>query len=312
MAAGNNCFAGASSTYRAALRFAVTFVEPLQIDSDSPLREMYKLSPFVWNGSQGYEILIRAVPHSDNPAEKIARIYHGRSTDGIRFRMGNQAVIPPGPGEDDRDGCEDPTVALVDGDYYVYYTGWNEHLKRGQLLFTCGPDMHHLEKRGVALGSTASCANPKEATISQTADGSWRLFFEYAREGASRIGIAAGASVAGPWRMLDPILDVRSGSWDSWHLSTGPVCGGDGATRVMFYNGAAKDAAWRIGWVAFDQAYSRVVERSVDPILAPPAVREGDATDIAFAASAVEEGSGIRLYYSIADKDMYCACLRQV
>lgn len=273
---------------------------------------MYKLSPFVWRGSHGYELLIRAVPHSDIAAEKIARIYYGDSPDGIHFRMDGEPVIAPGPGEDDRNGCEDPTLALVDGTYYVYYTGWNERLKRGQLLLASGPVVHRLEKRGVALPSTPNCTNPKEATITCAAGGSWRLFFEYAREGASRVGIAASDSVAGPWHVLDPLFDARYDSWDSWHLSTGPVCTGDGVTPIMFYNGAAKNAAWRIGWVAFDQSYSRVVARSADPILAPPAVREGDATDIAFAASAIEDGPTIRLFYSIADKDMYCACIRQL
>ncbi len=272
---------------------------------------MYKLSPFVWKGTNGYEILIRAVPHSDIPAEKIARIYHGRSSDGIHFSMDPEPAIAPGPGEDDLDGCEDPTLAIVDGAYYVYYTGWNERLKRGQLLLACGPDMQRLEKSGAALRSTSRCANPKEATIIQAADGTWLLFFEYARNGASRVGIAASTSVAGPWHALDDPFDARSDGWDSWHLSTGPVCHTDDA-NIMFYNGAQADAAWRIGWIAFDRSYTHVTARCIDPILAAPAVREGDATDIAFAASAVQEGPTIRLYYSIADKDMYCACIRQL
>lgn len=294
------------------MRFAVTFIEALQIESGSPLREMYKLSPYVWKGTHGYDILIRAVPRSEIAAEKIARIYHGRSDDGINFRMDSEPAIAPGPGDEDLDGCEDPTVAIVGDTHYVFYTGWNERLKRGQLLLASGRDMQHLQKCGVVLSSTPECTNPKEATIAQAPDGSWRLFFEYARDGASRVGIAAGASVAGPWRVLDPPFGVRSGSWDSRHLSTGPICNTNGKSSTMFYNGSTPDAAWRIGWIAFDPAYSHVEARCVDPLVAPPAVREGDATDIAFAASAVDDGATIRLYYSIADKDMYCACIRQL
>jgi predicted GH43/DUF377 family glycosyl hydrolase len=283
----------------------------MQIESEPPLRGMYQLSPFVWRGKNNYEILIRAVPHSHIAAEKIARVYHGVSADGIRFRMDRKPVLAPGPGEDDLDGCEDPTLALVDGCYYIYYTGWNERLKRGQLLLARGADLQRLEKAGIAVQSTPSCANPKEATIAHAADGSWRLFFEYANDDASKIGVAASDSVDGPWRILEPMFDVRE-SWDSWHLSTGPVCNTRDGAAVMFYNGATRDAAWRIGWIAFDGSYSRVLSRSIDPILAPPAVREGDATDIAFAASAVEDAAAIRLYYSIADKDMYCACIREL
>jgi predicted GH43/DUF377 family glycosyl hydrolase len=272
---------------------------------------MYKLSPFVWKAPHDYRILLRAVPHSENAAEKIARIYHGWSSDGIHFQMGDEPVIAPGPAEEDRDGCEDPTLAIIDGMYYVYYSGWNERLKRGQLLLASGKDPEHLEKRGVALQSLPQCENPKEATIVAASDGTWRLFFEYASRDASRIGVAVSNSVAGPWRVLDPPFDCRTGSWDSWHLSTGPVCSQNGAP-VMFYNGASRQAAWRIGWILFDPSYSSVLDRGADPLLAPPAVREGDATDIAFAASAVEDGATIRLYYSIADKDMFCANIRRL
>jgi predicted GH43/DUF377 family glycosyl hydrolase len=71
----------------------------------------------------------------------------------------------------------------------------------------------------------------------------------------------------------------------------------------MFYNGATRDAKWRIGWIAFDAGFTRVVARRDDPLIIPPPAGPGD-TDIAFAASAVEERNAISLYYSIADKDM--------
>jgi predicted GH43/DUF377 family glycosyl hydrolase len=293
------------------MAFIVTNIEALRIDSRPPLREMYKLSPFIWKTERGYEMLIRAVPHSDNPAEKIARVYHGWSDDGVQFQMGDEPAIAPGPAADDSDGCEDPTVAIVDGRYYVYYTGWNERHKRGQLLLACGPDIEHLEKHGVALPSTRGCENPKEATIVQAADGSWRLFFEYASDGASRIGVALSDSVSGPWHVAESPFQARRGQWDDWHVSTGPICAYRG-TPVMFYNGASRRAEWRIGWVTFDHGYTRVLERSHDPILAAPAQRAPEDTDIAFAASAADDGASIRLYYSIADKDMYCALIRRL
>lgn len=297
------------------MQFAITSIEHLQIESRSPLSEMYKLSPFVWRDPQssaGYQLLIRAVPHSENSAEKIARIYHGRSDDGIRFRMGDAPVIAPGPEPEDTDGCEDPTLTVCDGTYYVYYSGWNEREKQGQLLLATGSEIERLQKRGVSLASTAHRLNPKEATLVQAADDSWRLFFEYSENDASKVGIASSASPAGPWKVLDPLFEARPDSWDNWHLSTGPICSGEASTPVMFYNGATREAHWRIGWIAFDPKYTRVVGRSVDPIIAPPAEHDPGDTDIAFSASAVEEGDSIRLYYSIADKDMCCAFIRRL
>ena len=297
---------------QSSMRFAVSSIQALTIESESPLREMYKLSPFVWREDDGYHILIRAVPHSENAAEKIARIHYGRSQNGIMFTMENEPVIAPGPNDVDLDGCEDPSVAIADGTYYVYYSGWNEREKQGQLLLASGPSPRELQKCGVALPATPHCKNPKEATIASAPDGSWRLFFEYADNGASLIGVADAPSPAGPWSVQRAPFDPRADSWDNFHLSTGPICSGSDDSSVMFYNGAGRDADWRIGWIAFDRNYRRVIARSIDPLIAPPAKRQGDARDIAFAASALEEDGSIRLYYSIADQDMYCATLRRL
>ena len=291
--------------------FAVAEITSLEMKRKSPLTRMYTLSPFVWGQRPGYGLLLRAVNRSPVAAEKVARIYYGRSHDGLHFSMGDYPVIAPGPGDDDKDGCEDPTLAIVDGTFYVYYTGWNQTSKRGQLLLAAGPDIEHLEKRGVALSSKPGCENPKEATIVPVADGTWRLFFEYAFLGASRIGIASAPAVDGPWKILDPFFDSRPDRWDSWHLSTGPVLTTDRRRPVMFYNGATREAKWRIGWAIFDETYTRIVARCEEPTIAPPLAHDTSDTDIAFAASCVEEKDAIYLYYSIADKDMFRATIRR-
>lgn len=277
------------------------------------LETMYKLSPFVWRESDHYELLLRVVNYSDTPSEKVARIHRGLSLDGVHFALGAQPVIPPGddvPDAYDSGGCEDPTVAYVDGTYYVYYTGWNEHLKRGELLLASGPTLQALEKRGIALPSTPTHRNPKEAEIVRADDGTWRLFFEYAEDERSKIGVARAPRVDGPWTVQPPLFGARDG-WDAWHLSTGPVITGPNALPVMFYNGATRDAAWRIGWVVFDRDFSRVVARGDDPMVVPGPRRFPEDTDIAFAASAVVVGSEIHLYYSIADRHVMRATVRR-
>ncbi len=292
--------------------FAVAEIESLGLERKSPLAEMYTLSPFVWRQSSQYGLLLRAVNRSTIPAEKVARIYYGVSRDGLRFIMDDQPVIAPGPDENDKDGCEDPTLAVVDATYYVYYTGWNQTFKRGQLLLAAGPDIEHLEKRGVALSSRPQCENPKEATIVPVADGTWRLFFEYAFAGASKIGIASAEAVSGPWQVRHSFFDPRPQRWDSWHLSTGPVLITDPRRPVMFYNGATREAKWRIGWAMFDETYTRIVARCEEPIITPPPSGETSDTDIAFAASSVEENDAIYLYYSIADRVMFRATVRRL
>jgi predicted GH43/DUF377 family glycosyl hydrolase len=79
----------------------------------------------------------------------------------------------------------------------------------------------------------------------------------------------------------------------------------------MFYNGATRDAKWRIGWIRFDPNYHVVIERCDDPLIVPPTPKT-DETDIAFAASAITEDELIRVYYSVADQHMRRATLRLV
>ncbi len=281
---------------------------PLEVDRPAQLRDMFLLSPFVWREGPQYKMLLRAVPSSDDPAQKIARVQYAESGDGLRFTLPDKAAIAPGPSADDKDGCEDPTVCIVDGCYYVYYTGWNEQAKRGRLMLAAGGDVQRLEKRGTAMAWTPERKNPKEATVVQAADGSWRMFFEYAADEKSKIGLASAPAVDGPWDVLEPLFKARADRWDSWHLSTGPIVPNESGA-VMFYNGATRDAAWRIGWIRFDAGYSRVEARCDEPLIVPPPQREAGATDIAFAASTVQEDGVVQLYYSVADKDMCRATL---
>ncbi len=153
--------------------------------------------------------------------------------------------------------------------------------------------------------------NTKEATVQETADGRWRLFYEYALEDSSRVGLAIGPGVAGPWSEQPTPFKPRTGEWDNWHLSTGPMLMEDPNRPVMFYNGATHDARWRIGWVAFDRDCTRVVDRCIEPLIVPPPAEDRAATDIAFAASVVTEDRRIWLYYSLEDRRLARACIRR-
>jgi len=278
------------------------------LERQAPLAGMYVLSPYVWREEDTYHLLVRAVNHADDPRQKVARIYHGQSDDGLRFVMDREPVFPPGPGADDRDGCEDPSVARQGDDYYVFYTGWNQETETGQLLVAAGPDLTHLVKRGPVLPPSTRYQSTKEAEIVPAAEGGWRLFIEYAADNRSQIGLASSPTLDGPWTYDSPPFTARPDHFDAWHLSTGPVVGQGSERPVMFYNGATRDTKWRIGWVAFDAALRTVVDRCDAPVIVPPPP-EGDATDIAFAASAVEQDKTIWLYYSLSDATLMRATI---
>ena len=281
--------------------------EGLKLKCSSPLGGMYKLSPWVWEEKGGYQMLLRAVNPSEDATQKVARVYSGTSLDGITFKMSDGPVIAPGTNSYDKDGCEDPTVVCLENKYLVYYTGWNQTKMEGQLLMAKGKEIGLLTLAGVALPSKKRYINPNEASVTQLKNGKWMLLFEYANKKRSKLGNATSAKPQGPWRITGEFLRAKKNSWDSHHLSPGPVLTDSTGQTVMFYNGSDPDARWRIGWVKLDSK-GKITERSEKPLISPPKSKPGE-TDIAFAASAVLVNQQIWLYYTTADKSTFRAII---
>ena len=285
-------------------------LDPVVLDGPDELTSRDLMSPFVWerSGGAGLEVLVRAVPADRSPGEESGRLWYGRSDDdGLRFRMADAPVLVPSDGPDSR-GCEDPTVVPVEDGLIVYYTGVDED-GAGRLCYAIGPDARSLNKGGVALSSSKSERNTKEATVLR-AGGRWRLLHEYSHDDHSLIGLAVGDAAAGPWDEDGDPLRPRPDRWDSWHLSPGPLLR-DPGHPVLFYNGADRGADWGIGWAVLTPDLSRAVERCGDALIAPP--DDGDhGRDINFAASLVERGGTIWLYLSRNDRELWRATVRRV
>ncbi|MBO9713269.1 glycosidase [Sphingomonas sp.] len=296
----------------ARLDFNVEAIEAVTLDGPPGIAARDLMSPYVWRGQDHrYQMMVRAVPRPGEWGD-TGTIWHATSDDGRHFTAADRPAIVPGPEPEDAGGCEDPTVVeRPDGSYVVYYTGVDIGRTHGEMLYAEGPSMDRLAKRGVAMPSTPSEGNIKEATVDRTRDGGWRMFYEYAANDASLIGLAIGEDVAGPWTHQRQPFAPRPDSWDAWHLSTGPLLTSDKDRPVMFYNGATHDARWRIGWIAFDADYAHVVDRCIEPLIAPPPAEDRSATDIVFAASIVLVGGHPWLYYSRADAALFRASLRR-
>lgn len=291
--------------------YVVEQVQDVKLAAAEPLKSMDWMSPFVWQAQGSYWIMMRGVPRPLGPDDPSGFIWCGSSPDGLTFTMDPEPAISPGPDEVDAGGVEDPTVELTDDGLMVYFTGVEADRQQGSLLVATGPDLNRLKKRAVMLKAPKGQGNIKEATLAQATDGSWRMFYEYAADGASRIGMATCSKSDGPWMPVGSPVPVRTDSWDNWHLSTGPIISLPGRDPVMFYNGATHDARWRIGWVAFDPAFSKVVGRCIEPLVMPPPPEDRSATDIAFAASAlVENEHCLTLYYSLEDRRLARARVR--
>ena len=302
---------------KAAIDFAVEQIDVVQLDiarePDGLLAGHDLMSPYVWKTGQCTRLLVRVLKNPLEEADPTGIIYAGQSTDGLFFEMQSEPAILPGPDDIDVGGVEDPTVVVGDEPHLlVFYTGVDGRREQGSLLVATGPDLRHLTKDKVLLKAPAGEGNIKEATVVQGADGKYRMFYEYAKDSASRIGLAVADRLTGPWQVVEDLFTIRPYLWDTWHLSTGPVLQRADEPPVMFYNGATADARWRIGWIAFDQNFTSVVDRCIEPLLVPPPPKERAGTDIAFAASLLDQSPEIFLYYSLEDRLLRRALVRQL
>jgi predicted GH43/DUF377 family glycosyl hydrolase len=292
--------------------YAVDQIDAVWLIANEPLKSMDWMSPFVWLGSdKKLWMMMRGVPNPLEFEDPTGAIWCGYSDDGLTFHMNDQPVIVPGPDSVDAGGVEDPTVVQTTDGLFVYYTGVQANRDQGSLLLATGPNPYALKKRELILKAPEGEGNLKEATLVQAPDKSWRLFYEFAREEASRIGMARAPELGAEWSAMEEMIPIREDSWDNWHLSPGPIVQCADRDPVMFYNGATHDARWRIGWVTFDQGCNCITGRGVEPLLMPPPAEERTATDIAFAASAVlQENREIHLYYSLEDRKLSRAVVR--
>jgi predicted GH43/DUF377 family glycosyl hydrolase len=292
--------------------FNVEQIDPITMVGNEGVSRRDLMSPYVWRLDDGsYAMLVRAVPRPGEAGD-TGTIWYATSSDGLCFTATDAPVLSPGPGPDDIGGCEDPTpVFRPDGSVVVYYTGVDATRTHGEMLLATGPSIKRLEKQGVAMQNTPTQGNIKEATVDRTKAGDWRMFYEFARDEASLVGLAISDGIEGPWTDERNPFAPRTDGWDSWHLSTGPLLTRNKDRPVMFYNGATHDARWRIGWIAFDAEYTKVVGRCIEPLITPPPALERTATDIAFAASIVLVDDQIWLFYSLADTHLYRAIIRE-
>ncbi len=132
---------------------AIAFGEPQQLEFRRPstLADFFVLSPYVVRSGRGYEMLLRMVNPSDDPAKKVSRIYYASSSDGIAFDVGPEVIAPGDRDDPDGAGCEDPTVVGQAGAYSVFYSGYNAVSRSSAMLRAAGKSLTGLTKAGFSI-----------------------------------------------------------------------------------------------------------------------------------------------------------------
>lgn len=266
-----------------------------------------------------------------------SRIFRAMGSDPFRFVMAAEPVVDP-----QRDlgelACEDPT--LIHRKNVGAQKMTIPYLLYSAVYPKKGPDATGVEVGLVAFNTVTLrrtvLLDPKEQAwwersldmckeaevLPRPDDTSDLLFFEFSDGARSRVGIA-GIDLfcrwqSGPLRVDRPGLwmDVRthsegSDTWDSDHVSTGPIVTVAEDRHVMFYNGCA-DKRWSIGTVLFNSA-GRILSRSAKPLIQPPDEIGWADQRIAFASGARLQSDGLLLlYYHVADRYVRCAVIDEL
>ncbi len=249
------------------------------------------------------------------------------SENGVDFSRSTNIALSPTLIAKNRDrlAVEDPTIVMVDGVKYVFYSAVepkknNEEgvlvsigMVKGQTVDALNQNDRKIiltpEKVSGQLNRKVDMV--KEPEFIRTKDGKWIMIYEFGSDGVSRIGMAESKTLTGNYENHRILIDPREGKWDSQHVSPGPIITTSRGDLLMFYNGRGpkneqdQTPTWAIGSVIIDLSSGGLLERSGQPVIRPPEEIGPDGQLIAFANSVIEQKR--MLYYTAADKRMIVA-----
>jgi beta-1,2-mannosidase len=260
-------------------------------------------NPAVINRDGEYFMLARAQDHKGT-----SLLVTATSNDGIHFKRGADALRPEADYEKDG-GVEDPRLVLIEGTYYLTYTGYNK--KDAQLCLATSKDLKTWDRKGVILPAYKGNWNvgwtKSGAIVTEKINGKyWMYFLGTAEDKTDQTGLASSTDLV-HWMEATktPVLPKRSGMWDSRVVEPGPppVITPDGI--LVIYNGADDKLIYQVGWALFDKNDpSKLLGRADQPIFSPEKKWEkvGQVPNVVFVEGLVREGNRWRFYYGGADK----------
>jgi beta-1,2-mannosidase len=259
-------------------------------------------------------------------AKMVSRIGYAESSDGLHFKIREDPVLSPSAPYEAGGGVEDPRVVLIDGIYYLTYTGYNR--KDAQLCLATSSDLIHWDRKGVILPAYKGTWNTgwtkSGAILPQKIQGRWWMYYLGTRTDADHqerdyMGIASSTDLL-HWQdaTAQPVLARNGGAFDSRVMEPGPAPILTSAGILLLYNGADDALVYGPAWALFDRNDpSKPIARADHPFMLPelPWEKTGIVPNVVFleAAIAGPERNGsleIRAWYGGADHVVGAARLR--
>ena len=235
-----------------------------------------------------------------------------RSEDGAAFKVENKPCLTPEMHEQFCEyvewGVEDPRVTLLNGRYYILYTGYSKNAPLVMMAETSDFENFHLH------GPITEPSNKDAALFPEKINGFyWKIDRPSAKESQGDMWINKSPDLIhwGGYRLL---MSGKKGTWEETKigLSSQPVKTEKG--WLLLYHGVrslGQIPIYKLGVLLLDADEPwRLLGRSQYPILAPETSyeRNGDVNNVVFSTGwIVEPGGEVKIYYSGADVNVCLA-----
>ena len=233
-----------------------------------------------------------------------------RSDNGINFNLEEKPCLTP---EDHGQysefvewGIEDARITVLEGKYYLTYTGYSRYKPLVMLAET--EDF----KTFKILGPITEPSNKDAALFPEKINGLYWKIDRPSAESKNDIWINSSPDLI-HWGGYRVLAEKRAGTWECTKIggSTPPVKTDQG--WLFLYHGVRTFSAplYKIGAMLLDLEKPWVeIGRTAGPILQPdhPYERTGDVSNVVFTNGWIAEDSGqIKIYYSGADTNICLA-----
>ena len=233
----------------------------------------------------------------------ISHLRLARSTDGINFEIDTTPTLAPLTAYETF-GIEDPRITLLDGTYWINYSAVSPHGVSTALASTT--DFNTFERHGIIFPPS----NKNVTIFPDRIRGRYHALHRPQLEGFERPGIwSASSRDLLSWGNHSFVAAARDNTWDDSKIGGGAVPfrvrSTDHDGWLAIYHGVTESPyTYSLGALLLDaEDPSRVIARSLEPILKPEAEyeRDGFFSGVVFTCGLVNDEDLVRIYYGAAD-----------